>query len=157
MPTLEFETPIAAPMAEVWGFFENVTHAIPAIYSPADRIQVEHADLPPAVGGKVIILARGPFGTFRMVAKFVENRPPHAVAFGEEARFVDEQESGPFKSWRHEHDFERIDEKNTRMLDRVTYRVPFGAIGIIADWIYVRRRIKAMFKYRSEAVKRALE
>ena len=65
-----------------------------------------------------------------------------AVVFGEEARFVDEQESGPFKSWRHEHDFERIDEKNTRMLDRVTYRVPFGPIGAIVDWIYLRRKIK---------------
>lgn len=157
MPTLEFETHIAAPIAKVWALFEDVTHAIPAIYAPADRVEVEHADLPPAIGGKVIILARGPFGTIRMVAKFVEHRPPHAVVFGEEARFVDEQESGPFKSWRHEHDFERVDEKNSRMLDRVTYRVPFGPIGAIVDWVYVRRKIKRMFRYRSEAVKRALE
>ena len=157
MPTLEFETLIAAPIDKVWAFFEDVTRALPAIYAPADRVEVEHADLPPAVGGKVIILARGPFGNIRMVAKFVEHRPPHAVVFGEEARFVDAQESGPFKSWWHEHDFERIDEKNTRMLDRVKYRVPFGPIGAIVDWVYVRRKIKKMFRYRSEAVKRALE
>jgi ligand-binding SRPBCC domain-containing protein len=157
MPTLEFETVIAAPLQKVWAFFEDVTRAIPTIYSPDDGVVVEHADLPPAVGGKVIIRMRGPFGKMRMVAKFVEHRPPHAVVFGEEARFVDEQESGPFKYWHHEHDFERVDEKNTRMLDRVTYRVPLGPIGVLADWIYVRRRLRRMFRYRSEAVKRALE
>jgi hypothetical protein len=63
------------------------------------------------------------------VAKIVQHKPPRAVVFGEEARFVDEQESGPFKAWRHEHDFERVDAKSTRVVDRITYRVGWGPIG----------------------------
>src|SRR5262245_55118219 len=133
MPTLEFETIIAAPLEKAWAFFQDVVNGIPAIYPPEDQTLVEEADLPLRVGSKVVVRSRGPLGQVRLVAKVIEHQPPHAVVFGEEARFVDAQESGPFKSWHHEHEFERIDEKTTRMLDRVTYRVPYGPIGWIAD------------------------
>ena len=109
------------------------------------------------VGSKIVIRAKGPFGAVRWVAKIVEHHSPHAVVFGEEARFVDEQECGPFKSWRHEHEFERIDAKNTRAVDRVTYRVGYWPIGWIADFVFVRRKISAMFKHRSTAMKALLE
>jgi ligand-binding SRPBCC domain-containing protein len=56
-----------------------------------------------------------------------------------------------------EHEFERIDEKTTRMLDRVTYRVPYWPIGWIADALIIRRKLRAMFRHRSEAVKKLLE
>jgi ligand-binding SRPBCC domain-containing protein len=157
MPTLEFETLIAAPLEKVWNFFQGVVNGIPAIYPREDQTEVEQADLPLRVGSKVVVRSRGPVGRIRLVAKVIEHQPPHAVVFGEEARFVDVQESGPFKSWRHEHELERIDEKTTRMLDRVTYRVPYGLLGWIADAIVVRRKVHAMFRYRSAAVKKILE
>src|SRR5688500_7103793 len=119
MPTLEFETIIAAPLQRVWEIFSDVNSLI-AISPPADRVEIESADVPIGAGSRIVIIAAGPLGRrMRWVAKIVEHRPPHAVVFGEEARFVDEQESGPFKSWRHEHEFERVDEKTTRVIDRV--------------------------------------
>jgi len=115
--------------------------------------------MPVQGGSRVVLIIRQPVvgRRVRWVARIVEHRPPHAVAFGEEARFVDEQESGPFKSWRHEHDFERVDEKTTRMLDRVTYRVPLGPIGWLADVVFVRRKLGEMFRYRHEQTKRLLD
>jgi len=154
MPTLEFETIVPAPLGVVWGFFQDVNGSLPALSSPADQVRIESADLPVREGSRIVILAKGPLGRdVRWVAKIVEHRPPHAVVFGEEARFVDVQESGPFTAWRHEHDFERIDEKTTRIIDRVTYRAPFGPAGWVADWLFVRRKISAMFRYRQRALR----
>ena len=157
MTILEFETIVAAPMEKVWAFFEDVERSLPALSPPGDQVTLESADVPPRVGSKIIIRAKGPLGAVRWVAKIVEHVPPHAVVFGEEARFVDEQESGPFGYWRHEHELERLDGKTTRVLDRITYRVPFGPLGWIADLLVVRRKLKAMFAHRGKAMKALLE
>ena len=34
------------------------------------------------------------------------------------------------------------------MTDRVTYRVRFGPLGKLADWMFVRRQVEAMFRHR---------
>jgi ligand-binding SRPBCC domain-containing protein len=157
MPVLEFESTIAAPLEKVWAFHQDVQRSLPALSPPGDDVQIESADLPVTMGSRIVILAKGPLGRIRWVARIIDSQPPHAVVFGEEARFVDEQESGPFKLWRHEHEFERIDGKTTRLLDRITYRVPLGPIGWIGDWLIVRRRLRAMFKHRHAATRRLLE
>jgi uncharacterized protein len=156
VPTLEFETIIAAPLAKVWAFFEDIEHSIPKIYAN-ESVQLERVDMPARVGTEVVILMRGPFGKVRIAARIIEHRPPHAVVFGEEARFVDVQDSGPFKSWRHEHEFESVDSKTTRMLDRITYRLPFGPVGWLGDVVLVRHKIRAMFKRRNQTLKSLLE
>lgn len=154
MPTLEFETTVNAPLESVWVFHEDVRRSLPALSPADDDVSIESAEVPVRVGSQIVILATGPFGRIRWVAKIVEHKPPHAVVFGEEARFVDEQVSGPFKSWRHEHDFEAIDAKSTRVLDRVTYRVPYGPIGWIADWALVRPKVRGMFHHRHAELRR---
>jgi ligand-binding SRPBCC domain-containing protein len=157
MPSLQFQVLINAPLDRVWAFHQRVHEALPALSPPGDTVQIEHADVPPAVGGRVVITARGPLGRIRWVAKFTEVVPPHPVVFGEEARFVDEQESGPFAAWQHAHEFERIDAETTRMVDRITYRLPMGPLGWIADKLFVARKLRAMFRYRHEATRRILE
>src|SRR5215213_9920206 len=158
MPTLTFELLVAAPLAKVWAFHDDVTAGLPALSPPANDVKIESADLPARVGSRFVITANAPLrGRVRWVAKIVEHQPPHAVVFGEEARFIDEQESGPFASWRHAHEFEHVDEKTTRVTDRVTYRVPFGPVGWLADLIFVRRQVRAMFRFRHAQMKRMLE
>src|SRR5215213_8210042 len=158
MPTLTFELLVAAPLAKVWAFHGDVTAGLPALSPPENAVRIESADLPAKVGSRFVITAKAPLrGRIRWVAKIVEHQPPHAVVFGEEARFVDEQESGPFAFWRHEHEFEHVDERTTRVTDRLTYRVPFGPLGWIADAVFVRRQLVAMFRYRHAQTKRMLE
>lgn len=154
---LEFTTTLAAPLARLWEFHQDVKGSLPALSPPGKPVKIESADLPPVVGARIVILAKGPLGMrIRWVARIVEYAPPHAVGFGEEARFVDEQESGPFAYWRHEHEFERVDDKTTRLLDRVTYRVPLGPIGWLADWVFVRWSIISMFKHRHAITQKML-
>lgn len=61
-------------------------------------------------------------------------------------RFVDEQLSGPYRLWVHEHTFEEI-EGGTLARDKVRYAVPGGAL---ANRLLVARDLKAIFRYRFE-------
>jgi uncharacterized protein len=152
MATFEYETVIEAPLAKVWEFYQDVQRSLPAISDPRDDVQIESVDTPPRVGARLVLHANGPLGRVKWVAVYVELVPPHAVVFGEEARFVDEQESGPFRTWRHAHEFEAVDSTTTRMIDRVTYTVGWGPIGWIADKLLVRPRLSRMFGYRRQVL-----
>jgi ligand-binding SRPBCC domain-containing protein len=58
--------------------------------------------------------------------------------------FVDEQMRGPFRSFRHEHEF-RPDGPGTLMIDRVRFTAPFGPLGTMAELVigpYLRRLIE---------------
>jgi ligand-binding SRPBCC domain-containing protein len=58
--------------------------------------------------------------------------------------FVDEQVRGPFRSFRHEHEF-RPDGPSTLMVDRVRFTAPLGPLGAIAELVlgpYLRRLIE---------------
>jgi ligand-binding SRPBCC domain-containing protein len=157
MPTLVFETTVRAPLERVWAFHEDVAAALPALSPPAAGVKIESADLPVRPGSRIVITARGPLGIrLRWVARVVEHTPPRADHTGALAHFVDEQESGPFKSWRHEHTFVGIDERSTRLTDRVTYAVRFGPLGRLADRLFVRRQVEAMFRHRHEVLPRLL-
>jgi hypothetical protein len=70
------------------------------------------------------------------------------VVFGEEARWTDEQESGPFASWKHQHEFEAVDSATTRVVDHVTYRPPLGPLGLLLDPFLIRPRLKRYFAHR---------
>lgn len=70
-------------------------------------------------------------------------------------RFVDEQESGPFRVWIHEHRFEALSPTSTRIRDEVRYRLPFAPLGEIAHPL-VRRKLERIFSYREERVRALL-
>ncbi len=71
-------------------------------------------------------------------------------------RFVDEQESGPYASWRHTHTFE-ADGDGTLIHDHVAYALPFGALGALAHGLFVRRTLGRIFDFRREAVARVFD
>lgn len=155
MPVLTFEITLAAPLADVWAFHEDVAAALPALSPPAAAVKIESADLPVAVGSRIVITARGPLGVrLRWVARIVEHTPPDPAANAVRAAFVDEQESGPFAQWRHEHRFEQLAPGTSLLTDRVTYRVPLGPLGVIADRLFVRRQITDMFRHRHGVMER---
>lgn len=70
-------------------------------------------------------------------------------------RFVDEQESGPFALWIHEHRFEPISPSATRIRDEVRYALPLEPLGRLAHPI-VRARLDHIFAYREARVRELL-
>ncbi len=65
--------------------------------------------------------------------------------------FIDEQRFGPFALWHHEHHFKAI-EGGVLMTDKLTYSVPFGFLGRIANSIMVAKQTQEIFDYRVKAV-----
>jgi ligand-binding SRPBCC domain-containing protein len=70
-------------------------------------------------------------------------------------RFVDEQVSGPFNTWIHEHRFESVSDTSTRIRDRVQYALPFEPIGRMAHPL-IRSRLDRIFRYREIKVRELL-
>jgi ligand-binding SRPBCC domain-containing protein len=73
------------------------------------------------------------------------------TAFEPPTRFVDEQISGPFAWFRHEHRFDAIP-GGTRMVDDWQHAAPFGIIGTIADRLVLDRLIRRLLARRNTAL-----
>ena len=72
-----------------------------------------------------------------------------------EERFVDEQISGPFHTWIHEHRFESVSDASTRIRDEVQYALPFEPVGRMAHPL-IRSRLDRIFEYREIRVRELL-
>ena len=62
--------------------------------------------------------------------------------------FVDQQIRGPYKVWRHRHEF-RETAAGTIISDRVDYRLPLGFLGDLAHALVVRRQLIGIFVFGS--------
>ena len=97
---------------------------------------------------------RFPMGPLKMtwVAEHTAYNPPH--------HFADKMVKGPFWHWTHNHNLSEVDGK-TEVIDDVTYQVPFGALGNLADTVLggmlVKSRLSRMFKARELRLQRDLE
>lgn len=63
------------------------------------------------------------------------------------ARFVDEQVRGPFKYFRHVHEFEATD-GGCLMTDRLQFAAPFGPLGRLAERLVLRRYLERLIAVR---------
>jgi ligand-binding SRPBCC domain-containing protein len=67
--------------------------------------------------------------------------------------FVDEQEAGPYRFWRHTHHFEDRGSA-TMMRDVVEYAEPLGALGRLAHVLFIERALDRIFDFRRDAIER---
>ena len=63
-------------------------------------------------------------------------------------RFVDEQESGPFRRWWHEHRFESVAD-GTLMTDVVEFESPAGAVGRFVNALVLTRYMTKLLEQRN--------
>jgi ligand-binding SRPBCC domain-containing protein len=64
--------------------------------------------------------------------------------------FVDEQRSGPYAMWHHEHHFKEIP-GGVEMTDIIHYRLPFGIFGRIGA-SFIRKQLDGLFSYRKQKI-----
>jgi ligand-binding SRPBCC domain-containing protein len=141
---LETETCFPLPVDAVFPFFTDVEN-LERITPPELRFRV----LTPTP----VEIEQGTLFDYRLRLRGIPFRwrsrisvwqPPH--------RFADEQLSGPYHTWFHEHVFEPAD-GGTRMTDRVTYRLPGHPLA--GPFLpLVRRQLERIFSYRAETIVR---
>lgn len=65
--------------------------------------------------------------------------------------FIDEQRFGPYQFWHHQHHFKAIP-GGVEMTDLLTYGMPLGILGTIANSLFVANKLQHIFNYRKEKV-----
>ena len=66
-------------------------------------------------------------------------------------QFMDRQEKGPYKKWEHTHTFVQKD-NGVLMSDVVNYALPFGVLGRFAHFLFVRKKLKQIFDFRTKTL-----
>ena len=62
--------------------------------------------------------------------------------------FVDEQVKGPFRRFRHVHEFSR-EPDGTTMTDRIEFEAPFGPLGRLAEKLILARYLRRLIESRN--------
>ena len=133
---LTCEQRLPAPRDEVFAFFSDAAN-LESITPPWMHFRVETP--------QPIQMAAGSLIEYKLRVRGFPMRWRSRISLWEPPRrFVDEQEFGPYRSWRHEHSFEEID-VGTLVLDTVDYAVPLGAI---IHSLFVKRELKQIFEFR---------
>jgi ligand-binding SRPBCC domain-containing protein len=70
--------------------------------------------------------------------------------------FVDEMVEGKFKSFRHEHFFEEVNEE-TIMIDKLQYETPYGVFGKLFDFLILEKHLTNFLLERNKILKTIAE
>jgi len=69
----------------------------------------------------------------------------------DKAFFIDEQRVGPYKLWHHQHHFKATGD-TVEMEDIIHYRMPWWILGTIAHSLFVKKKLRSIFDYRTTVV-----
>lgn len=144
MPTFIRSLIVHAPVEVVFAFHER-DDALPRLSPPFPPMRVVSREGGIRPGARVD-LRIGPVRWLALHTVYEPNR-----------LFVDEQIQGPFASWVHRHEFERVDATTTRLTDRVTFTLPGGPIVNALLGRLVALSLVPMFRFRHAATKAACE
>lgn len=141
MPQITVSTEVGAPIGVVFAFHLDPRNA--ARISPRGT-KVVSVEAPEQVrqGDEVRLAVR------QFPSPFVQHWRVRIERVEEPVAVVDVALAGPFEAWRHEHLFAVAGEGRTLLTDHVTYRLPFGRLGRIADRLVVRRVLLWTFRAR---------
>jgi ligand-binding SRPBCC domain-containing protein len=160
----QFEQWISLPLKPVFGFFCDPAN-LPRIMPTWMQVRIEKAsfvtpsDAPSgntfaAAGSSLLASYRAlPFLPFRIRSE------ARIVSFGLNSFFEDVQGSGPFRSWRHRHEFisdVRNGVTGTMVRDRIEYEVGFEPAGRLINALFIAPQMRRTFAYRQRAIERLL-
>jgi ligand-binding SRPBCC domain-containing protein len=170
--THHFETEqwVRFPLESVFLFFANPRN-LPRITPPALEMRIESLTLvPPATHAALntntdsssLAGAGSRIATSFRLLPFLPIRATWTsliVEFVWDHYFVDVQEKGPFKTFRHKHELLKQTKggiEGTLVRDSVDYDVGFGMFGDIAQRLFVSRQLASMFSERQRVLESLL-
>ena len=140
MRHLEFMQFLPLTAEEAWKFFSNPANL--SKITPKKMNFIITSRVPEKIyPGLIITYKVSPL--FNIVLTWVtEITQVHEPFF-----FIDEQRSGPYAIWHHEHHFEVV-ENGIMMTDKLFYKVPAGAIGNLLDHLFIHKKVNGIFQHR---------
>jgi uncharacterized protein (TIGR01777 family) len=70
----------------------------------------------------------------------------------ENESFMDAQVRGPMAEWRHNHLFESLDKKSSRLTDRIEYRLPLHGLFSRLPFMNIDKKLERIFSYRHRLI-----
>jgi ligand-binding SRPBCC domain-containing protein len=142
MRSLEFKQFLPVSVPDAWKFFSHPANL--GKITPPEMNFIIRSDVPDDIyPGLIIRYTVSPL--FAIPLNWVTE-----ITHVEKLRyFVDEQRSGPYSIWHHEHHFEEA-EGGVMMTDRLFYKVPGGIFGRLLDSLIIKRRVEGIFSYRAK-------
>jgi len=140
---LRREQPVARPVEEVFEFFSDPRN-LEALTPPFLHFRILTPLGPRIEPGLIIEYRLRLHGVPLQWKSLIE-----AVDPGKS--FTDVQIRGPYRRWRHVHDF-RADGEGTCVVDTVEYELPFPPVGDILGSGLVERRLARIFDYRRDRI-----
>jgi len=143
---LHRETLLPVSLAKAWDFFSSPYNL--AKITPAQMdFKVVTPNLPTQIhnGLKIEYVVRPLAGVpLKWLSEISAVNAPYS--------FVDEQLKGPYAYWHHEHIFEERAAGEVLMTDKVTYSVPLGFLGRLANTLIVRKKLEEIFDFRTAKI-----
>lgn len=144
-PSFELRTEaiVSAPVDDVFAFFAAPSN-LGVMTPPRMRFRIEDQPREMSEGAEIEYRIRiGPLD--RSWRTRIERWQP---GMG----FADSQLSGPYRIWWHEHGFRPVP-GGTLMEDRVSYGVPLGLLGRVANRLFVAPELRRIFAYRRDVIR----
>ena len=144
MPKIHLTTFIAAPIERVFNLSRSINlHQLSTTSTNEKAIDGVMTGLINK-NETVTWQAKHLFKTRQFTSKITEMKSPDF--------FVDEMIKGDFKSFHHEHHFKTTD-NGTIMIDLIEFETPYGAIGKIANSIFLTHYLEKFLIKRNEVIK----
>ncbi len=144
---LEREQWIPQPMDTVFEFFQNPNNLVRITPTWLD-FKIISMNPSEIKAGTLIEYRLKWFGIPYRWVTLIESWVP-----GE--NFVDTQLNGPYILWHHTHSFKAV-AGGIFMTDRVKYRLPLGPLGVLMQFLIVKKQLAAVFDYRLNKVSEIL-
>lgn len=139
--TLETQQELRIPLEKTWSYFsspENLAKITPPKMGFDITCKVDKK----AYQGQIITYKVSPIPFIKT------NWVTEITQVKELCFFIDEQRFGPYSMWHHEHWFEELANGNTLMKDKISYKIPFGLLGHLAQRLFIKKQLRAIFDYR---------
>jgi ligand-binding SRPBCC domain-containing protein len=131
-------------MPSVWDFFSSPSN-LSEITPPGMGFIITSPVLAVMYPGMFITYKVSPLSGIRM------NWGTEITQISKHNYFIDEQRSGPYSIWHHEHHFREV-KGGVEMHDILYYKVPLGIIGKIIDVLLIKKKVKKIFEFREKKI-----
>lgn len=144
--TLEFETIIGCTPERLF-YFHADTNNLPLITPPGTKVEILKLEENLKQGNEAILKIKKGLVSFVWKLVFEKVEYPRLI--------LDVATKSPFKTFRHEHHFLKLDETHTLLKDRVTFSLSFWIFNRPIAW-FIKKDMQKMFAYRHKKTLEAI-